>query len=213
MLLFLLLLMPLSLTAFCYNKKIRNVLPCLLLGFFISLIFCGFKSFFMFSHPVVFYSIAKTFSSIFVFQILLPVAILYGAFFFVSHDSLLYKSGAFVPLVMSFYAVFLPYMVISGTESIYSGFQILIKPVLYAAMIMQAGALLSSLFYALQIHSKRLFILNAILVIVYLVFPAIIETIYLLSCNNFIVLIMSGAYVFFVSFYLIIKRVVAKNKL
>ncbi|WP_027728533.1 hypothetical protein [Treponema sp. C6A8] len=212
MLLFLLLLMPLCLTAYCYNKSIKDVLPCLLLGFFISLLFCGFKSFFMFSHTVVYYSAFRTFASIFVFQIFLPVLILYGVFFFISHDTLLYKSGAFVPLVMSFYAIFLPYMVISGTESIYSGFQILIKPVLYAAMIMQAGALLSSLFNAMQQQSRKLFILNIVLELAYLVCPAIIETIYLLSCNNIIVLVTSGAYVIFVFFYLIIKRVVARNK-
>lgn len=212
MLLFLLLLMPLSLTAYCYNKSIRDVFPCILLGFFISLIFCGFKSFFMYSHVVIYYSIVRTFLSIFGFQILLPVVILYGVFFLVSHDSLLYKSGAFVPLVMSFYAIFLPYMVISGTESVYSGFQILIKPLLYTAMILQVGGALKSMFYALQNQSKRLMRFNAFLILVYLVFPAVIETIYLLSCNDFIVLIMSAAYVFCVFSYLIIQKLLSRKR-
>jgi hypothetical protein len=68
------------------------------------------------------------------------------------------------------------------------------------------------MFYALQNQSKRLMRFNAFLILVYLIFPAVIETIYLLSCNDFIVLIMSAAYVFCVFSYLIIQKLLSRKR-
>ena len=200
------LLMPLALVLFCNTKKIRTIFPLVFLGFLSSAVVCGFKGFFMFAHRVIFYSFIETFASLFVFQTLLPLVIVYGVFFFISHDEFDFKLDAFVPLILSFYCVYMPFTVMSEAEAVYSGFEILIKPSLYAAMIVQTGFLLPSLVSAIQKKNKNLAVLISVGIFIYLVVPSLLETFYLLYNCNLPILFVSALYVAFVFFYLIATK-------
>lgn len=208
MLLFLLLLMPLTLILFLYKKPLKTAFPLVFIGFACAILVCGLKGFFMFSHRIVYYSFLRTWISLFLTQTFLPIVILYGLFFVISHDDLNYKTDAFVPLIFSFYAVYLPFTVISETESIYSGFQILIKPVLFGSMLMLFGFLSSSLFSAFLSKNKKKAAILSVAAFLFFIFPSFIETVYLLTTKLFLVLSLSGVYVGSVLLYLFFMKIV-----
>ena len=208
MLLFLLLLMPLTLILFLYKKPLKTIFPLVFIGFACGVLLCGFKGFFMFSHRIVYYSFWRTFLSLFFTQFFLPIVILYGLFFAISHDELTYKTDAFVPLVFSFYVVFLPFTVISETESVYSGFQVLLKPVLFGSMLILLGFLTSSLFNAFFTGAVKKAVFQSLIALVFLAGPSLIETLYLLTSAHFMVLLVTGIYVFCVLLYLFFTKIV-----
>lgn len=208
MLLFLLLLMPLTLILFLYKKPLRTVFPLIFIGFACGILFCGFNGFFMFSHRIIYYSFARTFFSLFLSQTLVPIVVLYGLFFAISHDELAYKTDAFVPLIFTFYAIFLSYIVISETESVYSGFEILLKPALYGSMLVLLGFLTSSLFTAFFDKDVKKAVLLSLVALVFLAGPSVIESLYFLSSNLFLVFLTSGIYVGCVLLYLFFTKIV-----
>ena len=208
MLLFLLLLMPLTLILFLYKKPLRTVYPLIFIGFACAVLLCGFKGFFMFSHRIVYYSFWRTFLSLFLTQTFLPIVILYGLFFAISHDELSFKTDAFVPLIFTFYAVFLPFTVISETESIFSGYEILLKPALYGSMLVLMGFLTSSLFNAVFSNNIKKTVLLSVIALIFLAGPALIETLYLLTSVHFLIVLVSGIYVGCVLLYLFFTKIV-----
>lgn len=208
MLLFLLLLMPLTLILFLYKKPLRTVYPLIFIGFASAVILCGFKGFFMFSHRIVYYSFWRTFLSLFLTQTFLPIVIIYGLFFAVSHDELSFKTDAFVPLIFTFYAVFLPFTVISETESVFSGYEILLKPAIYGSMLVLMGFLTSSLFNAFFANNIKKTVILSLIALVFMAGPALIESLYLLTAVHFLIVLVAGIYVGCVLLYLFFTKIV-----
>ena len=194
MLLFLLFLMPLSLIFYMTYKKSDKTVSASILGFMVSLVIVMFRGFFTFSHKIVYFSFWPNFLDLFLLQTLIPVAILYGIFFFVDHDDIDYKVKAYIPLTMSFYVIYLPYSVITSTDSMYSGFNIFIKPALCSLMIFLTGLYIKNIFTCVARKNKPLIFLNFFLLALAFAFPAAIEVFYLLESGWFISLVMSGFY-------------------
>lgn len=99
------------------------------------MIVCAGKSFFFYLHRIVLYSFGINFLYILFGQILLPSGIIYAIFWFISKDSRNFKVKACFPLLASFYIVYLPYRVIAGGGSVYSAFELFLKPIMYLAFI------------------------------------------------------------------------------
>ena len=127
-------------------------------------------------------------------QSLLPVILVYGIYFFWSKDELSYKFKTFLPLMLSFYMLYLPYNIISTSDLVFTSFPLFVKPVIFAVMIFSIGLFLRCLEKSLE-NKKYFFVVLWILVsVVCLVIPALLETMYILDINYALVLILSTLY-------------------
>ena len=129
--LFMFLLLPLILLAWCFYKKDLHLLPVIFTGMLAAVFVCGFKAFFLYSNRIIPYSFSSNVLYLLIRQTLLPVILLYGIFFAWSKDKVSYKVEAFFPLLISFYMLYLPYTIISTSEGLYTSFPLFVKPILF----------------------------------------------------------------------------------
>lgn len=182
MLTFLIVLMPLSIVFYEFIKREPKDFMPLLIGLLSSSLYCALKAFFTFSHRVVPYSFGLNFIFLFMHQIFLPILIVYVLFFVISKDSIEFKVNSFFPLISSFYAVYLPYIVISANQStVYPFYEILFKPVIFLCLILHLTILLKFIHKEIKRKKILFLILDVVSAIIFLVLPSIIETMYLLN--------------------------------
>ena len=194
MYLFMFLLLPLILAAWCFYKKDSHLIPVILTGAVAAVLVCGFKAFFLYSHRIIPYSFESNVIYLLVRQTLLPVILVYGIFFAWSKDEISYKVEAFFPLLISFYMLYLPYTIISTSEGLYTTFPIIVKPVIFVVMIF---SLALSAKHIEKTVKNRKFVFSAVWVIIGLVsvvVPSLLESMYILDMNYFLILILSGIY-------------------
>ena len=194
MYLFMFLLLPLILAAWCFYKKDSHLIPVIFTGIVAAVLVCGFKAFFLYSHRIIPYSFERNVLYLLVRQTLLPVVLLYGIFFAWSKDKISYKVESFFPLLISFYMLYLPYTIISTSEGLYTSFPLLVKPVLFVVMIFSLG--LSAKHIEKSVNNKK-YLFSAIWVIIGLasiLVPSLLEGMYILDMNYLLVLVLSGAY-------------------
>lgn len=189
MLIFTFLLLAMLLVSYCLFKKGKKVVPVIVTGVLAAVLVCSFKTLFLFAHRVVPYDFASNYLYLVFRQSLLPVIVLYGVFFCFSKDTLEYKAEAFFPLELSFYAVFLPHIVVSTSEGLYSGFSLFVKPLLFACMLIQLGILVRWAFNCLKNHKIVMMILLLLAAVVYACIPAVFETMALLKWNEVVLII------------------------
>lgn len=194
MYLFMFLLLPLILAAWCFYKKDTHLIPVILTGAVAAVLVCGFRAFFLYAHRIIPYSFESNVIYLLVRQTLLPVLLLYGIFFAWSKDTISYKVEAFFPLLISFYMLYLPYTIISASEGIYTSFPLFVKPVLFVVMIFSLGLSAKHIEKAI-ISKKYLFtVIWALIALVSVVIPSLLEGMYMLDMNYLLILILSGVY-------------------
>lgn len=192
--LFMFLLLPLILAAWCFYKKDKHMIPVIFTGLVSAVLVCGFRAFFLYSHRIVPFSFEMNMWYLLIRQTLLPVIILYGLFFIISKDTISYKVQSLFPLLISFYLLYLPYTILSGSEKIITTFPLFIKPVLFTVMIFSLG--LSANHIEKTVRAKK-YVFTAIWIIVALisiVAPSILETMYIMDVSYFMILVCSGVY-------------------
>ena len=194
MYLFMFLLLPLILAAWCFYKKDSHLIPVIFTGIVAAVLVCGFKAFFLYSHRIIPYSFERNVLYLLVRQTLLPVVLLYGIFFAWSKDKISYKVESFFPLLISFYMLYLPYTIISTSEGLYTSFPLLVKPVLFVVMIFSLG-LSAKHIEKTVINKKYLFsVIWVIIGLASILVPSLLEGMYILDMNYLLVLVLSGAY-------------------
>ena len=194
MYLFMFLLLPLILAAWCFYKKDSHLIPVIVAGLVTAVLVCGFRAFFLYSHRVIPFSFEKNMMYLLVHQTLLPVILIYGVFFLVSRDAISYKVEALFPLLLSFYILYLPYTILSTSEKIFTTFPLMVKPLLFAVMIFSLG--LSAKHIEKNFSAKKYFFAAVwiLISIICIVLPSVVETMYLLDMSYFLILIISGVY-------------------
>lgn len=187
MLTFFILLLPASLAVYeLEQKRSKDFLP-IIIGFVSAVLICAFKVFFLFSHRIVPYSFGQNFTYIFIRQILLPLVFLYGAFFLLAKDNINDRLKYFFPLVVSFYAVYLPYTVLSAYDAkVYEGFDIFVKPMIFLSMIIECYICINAIYNGIISKSFLKAIFFSIIICLCIVLPAIIEAVYLMQMQSFI---------------------------
>ena len=194
MYLFMFLLLPLVLAAWCFYKKDSHLIPVIFIGAVVAVLVCGFKAFFLYSHRIIPYSFQSNVMYLLIRQTLLPVILVYGLFFVWSKDKVSYKVEAFFPLLISFYMLYLPYTIISTSEGIYTTFPLLVKPVLFVVMIFSL-ALGAKHIEQTVINKKFVFTAIWILIsIVSVIVPSLIEGMYILDMSYILILLLSAVY-------------------
>lgn len=198
MLLFLLFLFPLALVCNCFYQKNPKHLFVIVLGVLTGSIVCAFNFFFKFTHRVVPYSFGLNFLYYTEKLGLIPVVVLSAVYCLISKDKIDDKVDFYLPLMLSFYAILVPYNVIAITESsIYSGFDLFLKPIIYLAMVFNSAFLLNRIYEAFLAKKIPYFVIAIIVLVLQLLTPAIIEALYIIKKPFIIVLLLSFATIVF----------------
>lgn len=197
MLLFMFLLLPCVLIGYCIYKKEPKVIPVIFIGVLSAILLCAFKTFFLYAHRIVPYSVEQNIIYLLVRQTLVPCVILYGLFILFSKDSFAFKVQSLLPLLLSFYAIYLPYTIVSTAEGLYSGFDAFCKPILYTFMIFQLSQLSKSICKSFKEKKQFMVVLKSLFVIVYLVIPTVIESMMIID-EQVIIIGFTLIFVYFV---------------
>ena len=188
------LLLPLILTAWCLYKKDTRIISVIFIGLIAGVLVCGFKAFFLYSHRIIPYSFSENVVYLLVRQTLLPVALIYGLFCLWSRDTFEFKAESFCPLLLSFYALYLPYTIISTAEQVYTAFSLLVKPCLFCAMILILAFFMCKLQKSVAGKKTVQAVLWGILFLIAVVIPSFIEGMFVMDMSYFLILLLSGIY-------------------
>lgn len=195
MLLFLILLLPLFLAAYCVKVRTTKIVPVILIGSLSAVLVVVFKMLFIMSHRIVPFSFGENFVYFLVKETLIPAVVLYVIYFLVAKDNVEFKINTYLPLELAFYSVYLPYCVISTTDSIYSWFSIFVKPLIYAIMIAQTGVSLRDLYRSSKSGKKGFVVLNAFIIFLFFAVPPVMEAAYIMNYKLYVILLICAAYI------------------
>ena len=198
MYLFLLTFIPLSILFFTHigsSNSWKNFIPQMIFALVIASAVCCIKEFFIFSFYIKTDSFIKNCLHVFFKDSALPFIALGICHLLLCKDDFEYKTEAFFVLLASFYALYIPYFVISAMErnSIYYLF---FKPIVFAEM-----SLLISLVIPLFLNkkttknTKEIILLSAITMLICLV-PAVIENLWYFSILKILWLIVFCIYTY-----------------
>ena len=118
---FLLLALPGAIVWHCTTNrsyKFKAFIPPVLLGVFSAVIICIIREFLLTSADIVEESFFLYFICDALNNTALPALILFAAFYFISNDKIKYKFLSIFPLEASFFAILLPFTVITGENRI-----------------------------------------------------------------------------------------------
>jgi len=195
MLLFLLLLFPLSLVAYWIYKKDSKQIVAIVTGLLIGAVVCAFSFFFKFSHRVVPYSFGLNFLYYFQKLGLIPAAVIYGLFFLISKDAFEDRIDYFDSLLLACYAIMVPFSVLTGNDSsVYSGYSLFVKPVIYLSMIFITGSVLKQFYGSVANKKPTVAVVTGIIGVLVLLIPSVIEALYAINVSFWIVLVISLIY-------------------
>lgn len=190
MLLFLILLLPITLLAYSFYNKDKKVFFPILAGAFTSVIVCACRFFFTYEHRLIYDSFSDNFIYFILKQNLLPLVAVSLFFGLITRDTWEYKIRNFFPLICAFFAVYLPYCVITSSEYYYQAYDLFLKPVIYLAMVIQISISLISLYQSILNKKIGFAILNILIALVYLFYPAVSDTLYAINSNFALILII-----------------------
>ena len=210
MLLFLILLLPCAFTTYCFIVKDKKIILPSLAGFFTAVIVCACRYFFSYEHRLVYSSFADNFIYYLVKQNLLPLVIVSILFALITRDTWEYKIKNFFPLMCAFFAVYLPYCVITASEYYYQAYDLFLKPLIYLAMVVQISICLIS-FYQSLVNKKIVFsILNVLIALCYIIYPAVSDALYAINHGFALILILGIIYTLVPFALLAIKQIFNK---
>lgn len=173
------LLLPLAIGIFFTQNKNKANIILVITGFLTGIIVFALKEFLTLSHRVVPFSFGENFSYLFLRETFLPLVFLYLVFFFLSKDELSFKLEAFFPLIASYFVVFLPYQCITSPEA-KTAFEAFFKPVLFLSMIWGISTSLHFIKNGIA-GKKNLCVLGVAGIIVFLILPALAESMFLMD--------------------------------
>ena len=210
MLLFLILLLPIAFTAYTFTVKDKKIILPAIAGFFTAVIVCACRYFFSYEHRLIYSSFSDNFIYYLLKQNLLPLVITSVVIALITRDTWEYKIKNFFPVMCSFFAVYLPYCVITASEYYYQAYDLFLKPFIYLAMLVQISYSLIS-FYESIVNKKVVFaIVHVLIILVYLVYPAVSDALYIINYNFAIILSVGIVYTLVPFALLTIKQIFNK---
>ena len=207
MLLFLILLLPCALTAYAVFIKDKKIILPVFAGLITAVVVCACRFFFSYEHRLIYDSFSENFIYYLLKQNLLPLLIVSVVYALVSRDTAEYKVKNFFPLLCSFFAVYLPYCVITSSEIYYQAYDIFLKPVIYLAMLVMIASCLINAWQSF-VDKKIIFaILDILIILVYAFFPAVSDALYSINYNFAIILIIGIVYSLIPAALLMIRQI------
>lgn len=150
----------------------------ILFGIIISIIYCFVDFFTAYAYRNPIYGVFANFPYYFLSTIFVPILICALILFLLSKDSWIFKLQSFTPMLIGFYAIFLPYETISKNDN-FDFFLLFVVPIIFFTMIILQEFALELLVSVLQKATKKIAILiSALTIILAITLPAIIYSIY-----------------------------------
>ena len=223
MLSFLFLVLPLSLVIYYLwnvkssdsenNSVNKRFFVPMLIGVLLAVLLCAIKVFFTYSHRVVPSTFTENFAYFFLNQSCVPLCAVFVIYCLIMRGPFVDKVTDFFPLTASFYAVYLQYLVISGTVFVYSGYAIFVKPLVYLAMLLQCALSIRCFLGGFCLKKVVFVVINITIMVAYVTVPAILEAFYAINTNFTAIIIISAIYILFPvghALFLFIKNLFSK---
>ncbi len=194
MLLFLISFLPIALIAYAFFIKDKKIILPVIAGLITAVVVCACRFFFTYEHRLVYDSFSENFIYFFIKQSLLPLFIVSAVYAIISRDTVEFKVKNFFPLLCTFYAVYLPYCVITVSEFYYQAYDIFLKPVIYLAMIVMIGSCLINAWAAISSKKIVFAVLDILIILVYAFYPAVSDALYAINYNCAVILAVGIVY-------------------
>ena len=175
MFLFSFLVLPVLLVWFCFYKKNSKLLPSILFGMLCAVVLSLFLVLFTFSHRIIPYDFRENLTYLLLNQTVLPLLIPYFLFVVFLRDNWEYKIENFLPLELSFFAVYLPFIILTTAEGLYSGFSLFIKPILFLVMILVCAFSVKQIYKSIISKKVIPIILFTVVFVIFMIIPSIVE--------------------------------------
>lgn len=187
MTLFLITLLPISIAIFYFQREKDNraqFLPVIFTGLFTGAFYVTYKIMFSSTYYLPSASVILNFLYFAFTQSILPIAVIFGLFFFFGKkDSISDRCSFFFTIIASFYSVFLPYLILE-TSKPYSAYYLFAKPLLFLCLFIFIHVWLSKKCTMKTTKAKD--ICNYAALIIVLCFPGLIESLWISGINFFI---------------------------
>ena len=194
MLLFLILLLPAAFLAYAFTIKDRSIILPAFAGLITAAFVCACRYFFSYEHRLIYFSFGQNFSYYLIKQNFLPLLVVSAVYALISRDTMEYKFKNFFPLLCPFFAVYLPYCVITSSEVYYQAYDLFLKPVIYLAMIGQIALSLLSLYNGITQRKIAPIIINCLVILFYAIYPAVSDALYAIDYKFALILILGILY-------------------
>ena len=195
MFLFMILLFPAVLGFYWVRTSETKIRTLIFTGFLIGVFVDIFMALFTYLHRIPEYNFISNMLYFSLKNYILPSVILYLVYFFIVKESLEFRIKSFFPLIASFFAVYMPYVAIVTDESLFSVFSLFFKPAIYLSYVIYLSFFIFKL-YKFLINRKKLHTVFTILfLLVSMLLPAILETLYIMSALLIFTYIFSFFYV------------------
>ncbi|MCQ2589823.1 MAG: hypothetical protein MJ179_05310 [Treponema sp.] len=180
MYLFLFILLPAALFIYFNTIGEKKLLTLSFTGIITGIVICGIRFIFFTSHRI----IPDSFFSNYFFY-LINIAILpnivYGVFFLISKDTIELKLKALFPLMAGFYTIYLPYYFLTLSGSVYSNYDLFLRPVLYLAFLYGLSMAIERLYKAFEEKNNMKKIIYIVMLVLYMIIPAAIDSSYIIN--------------------------------
>ena len=181
---FLLLCLPcLSLYLMLANRQysFKSFLPPALIGLITAIAVCAIRGFFITYTHLWTDSFFSTLIFVTLRDTLIPTVIMCGLFFLFSKDTWNYKSESVAPLMGFFLSVYIPFIILSGSNmEAHTAFMFLVKPLLIAAYILSLSVLVKKAVSSFSKNDKRFGLIFSAACLVLMFIPAFIEALWYL---------------------------------
>ncbi len=195
MYLFLIFLFPVVLITYLILNLEKKQILVSFTSFIISVFYCLVVGLFGNFYRLVPVNFFQNFAFIFCCETLFPILILLLVFYFWSEDDFSYKIKCVFPLLVGFYAVYMPFMILFENSEL-NWFSLFVKPILFISMFIGLSSVVSLLYYSMKNKGNKLIIvLYFLLVVFFMILPAVIETLWLDGFSIFMFCLMVCVYI------------------
>ncbi len=205
MLLFLIFLLPCALLTYSFISKDKKIILPVFAGLITASIVCACRYFFSYEHRLIYSSFGQNFAYYLIKQDFLPLLIVSLVYALISRDCAEYKFKNFFPLLTSFFAVYLPYCVITSSEIYYQAYDLFLKPIIYLAMLTQIALCLVNIWNSLTSGKIVFIVLDVLIIILYAIYPAVSDALYAIDYSFALILVIGILYSLLPLVFLIIK--------
>ncbi len=206
---FLFLAIPSVLVCYCltdnqFDSK-KSFIPPILFGFLIGIFYIAIREFFVFDSEMQIASFWKKSLSFFIYKDFLPTLILSAIFMIFSKDSLDYKISSLIPLILSFYAVFIPYDVIALSEK-HTFYMLFARTIIAISSIFSFCFLIRFASENFKSKNVKFGILFSILSLLIFFVPSITYSLWYYKISTILLIIISVLMICLAIFLLILAR-------
>ena len=194
MLLFLILLLPAAFFTYAFTIKDRSIILPAFAGLITAVFVCACRYFFSYEHRLIYFSFGQNFAYYLIKQSFLPLFVVSAVYALISRDTMEYKFKNFFPLLCPFFAVYLPYCVITASEVYFQAYDLFLKPIIYLAMLGQITLSLLALYNDITRRKALPIIINCLIILLYAVYPAVSDALYAIDYNFALILILGILY-------------------